>query len=130
MPTKEEKRFERRSAESQGIDVNRRFVFLASDRDGCKTGDILTISRDDGSSCPYFKNERTEDSSICTHWDSLYYATGSRTKVNTMYPKTSKAAAQEIKLLEKKLETCKKTIEKAEARKERIESALRKLRQL
>ncbi len=74
--------FKCKNAKYQGIDISRKFIVIRDNFGGiANKGDILTISRDDDSKCPYFINERTGEM-VCFFWDWLAYADTEKTWEN------------------------------------------------
>lgn len=65
-----------KNAKELGIDTTRKFVVLdanATHSSRVKDGDIVSLDRDDGSACPYFKNETTGEKHVCMSWGGLAY---------------------------------------------------------
>lgn len=117
--------FKNGTAASLGIDTSRRFRVVQ----GEYKGNIVTLRKDDGSECPSFNFQDGRYEFI--YWNRMEYADVIKSgKVVTMYPKTTKAAKEEIEILEKSLirESAKR--DAATTKVNEIETALAKLRNL
>lgn len=114
------------SANEQGIDTKKAFV-VSVKGDEAPVGTRVSLVRDDLSNCPYFADATGRQ--YCLWWHHLDYADNKLIK-NSMYPKTSRAAAEEIEILEKRL--AKEVAKRAAATQKvnDIEAALNKLRNL
>lgn len=128
-----------KTAKELGIDVSRKFV-IAVDAphkdtyDGLRKGMICELLRDDDTRDPYFNVTREDGSKLGSSqivaWAILEYYNHKDNKTTTMYPKTSKAAKEEIELLTKKLEQEGRKRDVATEKVRLIGDALAKLRSI
>lgn len=95
--------FRNQSASSQGIDTSRTFRVKEANA-YVPVGQLVKLRKDDESVNPYFALIDNLNEPFCIHWSSLEYATTNNNLIEkTMYPKTLKAAQEELKKMEKEL---------------------------